>query len=293
MSHPIPILSSGEIGRYQLGDKAGEGASGIVYRAYDPLLDRDVAIKLARTEKLDANELAAVIAEFRHEGKIAGKFAHENIATIYDVVSEGALNYLVMEYIPGRSLDDYMKATGPLDLDEALIITYKCCVGLAYIHYNGVIHRDIKPGNVMYHPAHGITKLMDFSIAHKIEEPPPRDTGTIAYMAPEHFDHGRRISYLTDIFALGSSLYRLLTGEYPFSRDHTAFQILHEDPKPMSDFRGDIPEQVASLVNRAMAKSDDARFQSAGDFAYEVERVANTLFPGANIIDTTAQYMKQ
>ena len=215
------------IGRYKVKAKAGEGASGVVYRAYDPLLDRDVAIKLARTTTMTDEEVEQIVFEFKHEAKIAGKFAHENIVTIYDVISQGRVNYIVMEFVAGRSVQDYMDAVGPLDIDEALAITYKCCVGLAYIHYNGVIHRDVKPGNIMYHPAHGTTKLMDFSVAHKIEEPPARDNGTIAYMAPEQFDRQRRITMLTDIFAMGSSLYRVLTGEYAFTSQHTAFQILH------------------------------------------------------------------
>ena len=279
------------IGRYEVQSKAGEGTSGIVYRAFDPALDREVAIKHARLESLDDVAIATVAAEFCHEAKIAGKFAHENIVTIYDVVNEGRRIYLVLEFVPGRSLDDYMKVTGPLDLDEALMITYKSCVGLAYIHYNGVIHRDIKPGNIMYHPAHRTVKLMDFSVAHSIEQSPPRDTGTIAYMAPEHFDPARRISQLTDIFALGSTLYRLLSGQYPFSREHTAFQILHQDPEPIQALRPDLPDAVATLINRAMAKTDAQRFQSAAQFAREVERVCRAVFPDAGVIDTAARYL--
>lgn len=289
--HARPSRSANRIGRYEVISKAGEGTSGIVYRAYDPALDRDVAIKLARNDDLNESAMAQVALEFSHEAKIAGKFAHENIVTIYDVVTGSQVNYLVMEFVPGRSLDDYMKATGRLELDEALMITHKCCVGLAYIHYNGVIHRDIKPGNVMYHPAHRIVQLMDFSVAHKIEEPPPRDTGTIAYMAPEHFDPQRRISQLTDIFALGSTLYRLLSGQYPFSSQHTAFQILHQDPEPIRNLREDVPDAVATLVNRAMAKSDDDRFQSAAEFARAVERVAAEIFPTNAVIDTAARYL--
>ncbi len=293
MTKPAPqkLRHVNRIGRYEIVAKAGEGTSGIVYRAFDPALDREVAIKLARLESLDDAAITHVAAEFCHEAKIAGKFAHENIATIYDVVNEGRLIYLVMEFVPGRSLDDYMKATGRLDLAEALMITFRSCVGLAYIHYNGVIHRDIKPGNIMYHPAHRIVKLMDFSVAHSIEQPPPRDTGTIAYMAPEHFDPARRISQLTDIFALGSTLYRLLSGQYPFSREHTAFQILHQDPEPIRSLRPDLPPAVAKLIERAMAKSDADRFQSAAELAREVERVCREVLPHTNVIDTTARYL--
>jgi serine/threonine-protein kinase len=278
------------LGRYEIDSKVGEGTSGVVYRAYDPLLDRDSAIKLARTNMLNEEEIAHLVAEFRHEAKIAGKFAHENIVTIYDVVSDGRINYLVMEFVPGRSLGDYMSATGPLEIDEALVITYKACTGLAYIHYHGIIHRDIKPANIMYHPAHGVVKLMDFSIAHNIEDQPRRDLGTIAYMAPEHFDPKRRISHLTDIFALGSTLYRLLTGNYPFSSGHPAFQILYQEPEPIQNHRPDIPDKIAWLVSRAMAKADEDRFQSAAEFAQAVERIAKDIFPDTSIINKTARY---
>jgi len=279
------------LGRYELKTKAGEGASGVVYRAYDPLLDRECAIKLARTNVLGEDEVRQVAEEFKYEARIAGKFAHENIVTIYDVVSDDRLNYMVMEFVPGRSVEDYMDATGRLEIDEALSVVYKCCVGLAYVHYHGVIHRDIKPGNIMYHPAHGIAKLMDFSVAHRIEQEPSRDTGTIGYMAPEHFDRERRISKLTDVFAMGSTMYRLLTGAYPFDRRHTAFQILYEDPRPMSELRPDVPPQVAALVERAMAKADADRFQSAAEFARCVEHTLHSLYPDSAFADTSQRYL--
>ena len=284
--------SARQIGRYVLKAKAGEGASGIVYRAYDPLLDRDCAIKLARTQMMSDDEIRHVVEEFHHEAQIAGKFAHEHVVTIYDVFCQGRLNYMVMEFVPGRSVDDYMEATGPLDVAEALALIHKCCIGLAYVHYNGMIHRDIKPGNIMYHPAHGVVKLMDFSIAHKIEQPPARDNGTIAYMAPEHFDRKRRISVLTDIFAMGSTMYRILTGQYPFDKQHTAFQILHQDPEPMASIRADIPPALERLVQKAMAKADDERFQSAAELTRAIEDLAEQLYPRSGLLDNARQYLQ-
>ena len=291
VARSIPI-NTNYIGRYRIEDLLGEGASGRVYRAYDPIMDRDVAIKSAKVDTLTADEVRQVIRDFHHEAQIAGKYAHENIVTIYDVITDDGLDHIIMEYVPGRTIQEYMKATGPIDIDEALSVVYKCCMGLAYIHYNGVIHRDIKPGNIMYHPAQGVAKLMDFSIAHNIEEQPVCDTGTIAYMAPEHFDPNRKISFLTDIFALGSTMYRMLTGKYPFTSKNTAQQILNQKAIPVNAIRPEIPVDVADIVRKAMAKDDGERYQSAAEFAQDIEIVVNRLYPDSNLLNTTNNYME-
>lgn len=279
------------IGRYQLREKLGEGATGVVYRAYDPVMNRSVAIKSVKAESMTEEEINHSLNEFRHEAEIAGKYAHENIVTIYDVISDDRLDYIVMEYVPGRSVMDYLIAVGPMDVDETLSVIHKCCVGLAYIHYHGVIHRDIKPGNIMYHPAEGIAKLTDFSISQNIEDPPIRDTGTIAYMAPEHFDPVRRISFLTDIFALGSTMYRMLTKKYPFTKKNTVDQILHKPAVPVCELQPEVPQEVSDLVDRAMAKADADRFQSAAKFAIEIENVMNRLYPNSPLLNSSKDYM--
>jgi len=280
-----------QIGRYRLDDKLGEGGAGMVFRAYDPVMDRSVAIKSVKTEKLTAAEIKHMVDAFHHEAKIAGKFAHENIVSIYDVISHGGSDHIVMEHIPGRSVLDYMIAVGPFDPMESLSVVHKVCVGLAYIHYHGVIHRDIKPGNIMYHPGQSVVKVMDFSVAHNIEDAPVRDIGTIGYMAPEHFDPNRRITFLTDIFALGSTLYRMLTKKYPFTRENTAHQILHQHPVPITDLRPEVPQEVADIVSKAMAKADADRFQSAAAFAREIEVVMNRLYPDAELMSAENKYM--
>ena len=279
------------IGRYQLQDKLGEGASGIVYRAYDPVMDRSVAIKSVKAESMSEDQVKHALNEFRHEARIAGKYAHENIVGIYDVISDGRLDYIVMEFVPGRSILDYMIAVGPMDIDETLSVIYKCCVGLAYIHYHGVIHRDVKPGNIMYHPANGIAKLTDFSISQTIEEPSVKDTGTIAYMAPEHFDPNREITVLTDIFAMGSTMYRMLAKKYPFTKDNTIDQIMNKAATPIIELRPEVPAEISELVDKAMAKQDADRFQSAAKFALEVELLMSRYYPDSTLMNTSKEYM--
>jgi eukaryotic-like serine/threonine-protein kinase len=279
------------IGRYQLEDKLGEGASGIVFRAHDPVMDRQVAIKSVKAESMTDEEVKHALSEFHHEAAIAGKYAHENIVGIYDVIQYGRLDYIVMEFVPGRSILDYMIAVGPMGIDETLAVVHKCCVGLAYIHYHGVIHRDIKPGNIMYHPANGIAKLTDFSISQKIEESTIKDTGTIAYMAPEHFDPKRNITLLTDIFALGSTMYRMLAKKYPFTRDNTIDQIMNKSPISIRELRPEVPKEVSDIVDKAMAKADSDRFQSAAKFAIEVEKVMNKLYPDSTLMNNSKEYM--
>ena len=166
-----------------------------------------------------------------------------------------------MEYVPGRSVQDYMKATGPLNIEGALLVIYKCCVGLAYIHYHGVIHRDIKPGNIMYHPARGIAKLMDFSVAHNIED---RD---------------------------GFHPVADLSGKYPFTSENTAYQILHEDPVPITELRPDVPQEAAVIINKAIVKADGDRFAFVAEFADAIENLANRLYPDSDILNTTRNYM--
>jgi serine/threonine-protein kinase len=279
------------IGRYQIEDKLGEGASGVVFRAYDPLMDRHVAIKSVKSESMTEDEINHALKEFHHEAAIAGKYAHENIVGIYDVIRYGRLDYIVMEFVPGRSILDYMIAVGPMGVDETLAVVHKCCVGLAYIHYHGVIHRDIKPGNIMYHPANGIAKLTDFSISQNIEEASIKDTGTIAYMAPEHFDPGREITLLTDIFAMGSTMYRMLAKTYPFNKDNTIDQIMNKSAVPIRELRSEVPQEVSDIVDKAMAKADADRFQSAAKFAIEVEKVMNKLFPDSTLMNNSKEYM--
>ncbi len=279
------------IGRYKLESKLGEGTSGIVYRAYDPLMDRTVAIKSIKAGIMTANEIKQSISEFHHEAKIAGKYNHENIVAIYDVIKENNLDYIVMEYVPGCSIMDYMISIGPMDVEETLSVIYKCCMGLAYIHYHGVIHRDIKPGNIIYHPANGISKITDFSISQKIEEIPKKNVGTIAYMAPEHFDGSRKITALTDIFALGSTMYRMLTKRYPFSKENTASQILNKTPVSVSELQPDVPDEVSAIIKKAMAKEDKERFQSAAEFANEIKNTMERLFPYSPLISASKEYM--
>ncbi len=279
------------IGRYELQDKLGEGASGIVFRAYDPIMDRSVAIKSVKTDSMSDTQIKIALSEFHHEATIAGKYSHENIVGIYDVINDGRLDYIVMEFVPGRSVLDYMIAVGPMDIDETLSVVHKSCVGLAYIHYHGVIHRDIKPGNIMYHPANGIAKLTDFSISQTIDEPSIKDTGTIAYMAPEHFDPNREISLLTDIFAMGCTMYRMLAKKYPFTKDNTIDQILNKSAIPIRELRPEVPIEVSNIVEKAMSKADSDRFQSAAKFALETERVMRLLYPHSPLLDSSKEYM--
>ncbi len=283
--------NSNLIGRYQCDRVLGEGAAGVVRRAYDPLMDRTVAIKSVRAERLSDEEVQHVIAEFHHEARVAGKYAHENIVAIFDIVRHDDLDHIVMEYVAGRSITEYLKSIGPMPPQTVLSIIYKAAVGLAYIHYHGVIHRDIKPGNIMYHHAGDLVKIMDFSIAHEIHTQGVREAGTLAYMAPEHFDKSRRITALTDVFALGATMYRMLVKQYPFTRENTVEQIMYAHPVPVMELQPEIPREIGELVEKALAKEDADRFQSAAEFAHEIERVMQRCYPGTQIASEFDNYM--
>ena len=269
------------IGRYKIEDQIGEGTYGLVFRGIDPLLDRDVAIKIPKIDSITAEKTVELGKAFYNEAQIAGNFTHTNIVTVFDVGKDNGVDYLVMEFVPGRPVDDYFGDTGIENVEECLDIAYKCCVALDFVHFHGIIHRDIKPGNIIYNRPQGLVKVTDFSISHYLETKElVKSTGTLAYMAPEHFIEAREITVLTDIFALGSTMYKMLCGKIPFKGGDPKTlvnNILYEKPTPLSGYRKDVPEEVCAIVNKAMAKKDEDRYQSALEFAADLKRAHNNL----------------
>lgn len=269
------------IGRYRVEDKIGEGTYGLVYRGFDPLLDRDVAIKVPKIETISHEKTMELGKAFYHEAQIAGNFTHTNIVTVFDVGRDNGMDYLVMEFVPGRAVDDYITDTGFENIEECLDIIYKCCVALDFVHFHGIIHRDIKPGNIIYNRPQDLVKLTDFSISHYLETKElVKNAGTLAYMAPEHFLEARDITVLTDIFALGSTMYKMLAGKIPFkAKDPKDFvnSILYEKPTPLFAFRKDVSEEICAIVDKAMAKKDEDRYQSALEFAADLKTAHNNL----------------
>lgn len=269
------------IGRYKIEDQIGEGTYGVVYRGIDPLLDRDVAIKIPKIDTISAEKTMELGKAFYNEAQIAGNFTHTNIVTVFDVGRDNGIDYLVMEFVPGRPVDDYFDDIGIENVEECLDIVYKCCVALDFVHFHGIIHRDIKPGNIIYNRPQGLVKVTDFSISHYLESKElTKNTGTLAYMAPEHFLEAREITVLTDIFALGSTMYKMLSGKIPFKAGDPKTlvnRILYEEPTPLSGLRKDVSEEVCGIINKAMAKNDEDRYQSALEFAADIKRAHNNL----------------
>jgi serine/threonine-protein kinase len=263
------------IGRYKIEDKIGEGTFGIVYRGQDPLLNRDVAIKIPKVNTISPEKTLKLGKAFYNEAQIAGNFTHTNIVTVFDVGRDNEMDYLVMEFVPGRVVDYYFGDTGIESVEECLDIIHKCCIALDFVHFHGIIHRDIKPGNIIYNRPQALVKLTDFSISHYLEtKEPVKNSGTLAYMAPEHFLEAREITFLTDIFALGCTMYKILSGKRPFNGNSKTLvnQILYESPTPLWGLRPDVPEEICAIVDKAMAKQDVDRYQSALEFAADLKK---------------------
>tara|TARA_R110000782_G_scaffold123126_12_gene214583 strand:+ start:446 stop:1765 length:1320 start_codon:yes stop_codon:yes gene_type:complete len=268
------------IGRYKVEEKIGEGTYGLVFRGVDPLLKRDVAIKIPKISTISPEETHELGKAFYNEAQIAGNFTHTNIVTVFDVGRDNGMDYLVMELVPGRPVDDYFSDTGIESVEECIDIIHKCCVALDFVHFHGVIHRDIKPGNIIYNRPQGLVKLTDFSISQYFESKDlVKTSGTLAYMAPEHFLEAREITTLTDIFALGCTMYKMLTGKRPFDGNSKTLvnQILYEAPTPLWGLRPDIPDEVCEIVEKAMAKQDADRYQSALEFAADLTIAHNKI----------------
>jgi eukaryotic-like serine/threonine-protein kinase len=263
------------LGRYEVVAELGKGAMGVVYRANDPMLNRMVAIKTINTEEAGHEGMAEYEARFYTEAKAAGGLNHPNIIIIYDIGKSGHLVYMAMEYIEGRELREMLADGKPLPVAQAVDIAAQVGEGLAYAHQHQVVHRDIKPANIMITPE-GRAKIADFGIARMRSSETRTQTGVILgspkYISPEQVV-GKRADHRSDIFSLGVILYESITGSTPFNGEGLSalmYQITNHDPSPPSASNPQVPVMLDYIIAKVLAKSPEARYQSAADFANDL-----------------------
>jgi serine/threonine-protein kinase len=256
------------IGSYTILEKIGEGGMGTVYRGVDELLEREVGGKGLRPELAHDERIAR---RFRTEAVTLGRLSHPHIATLYTMLQDGGDLFMVMEFVRGRSLEEMLHARRRLPLRLALRIFEQALDGIAHAHAHGIVHRDIKPGNIMV-TEDGQVKVMDFGIARVLGGTRMTKAGhlvgTLEYMAPEQV-RGRDVDARTDIYALGVLLYELLTGRVPFrgDSDYALIRAHVEDaPPPPRQFSPDLPEGIEAAILRALEKAPDERFPTATAF---------------------------
>jgi serine/threonine-protein kinase len=259
----------GQLGKYRIDSILGKGAMGVVYKAFDPWIERVVALKTIRKEMFSEKEQADLIDRFKNEAQAAGRLNHPNIVTVYDYGEDAESAYIAMEFVDGVGLDTLLAAERPTDLPNVLAWMGDLLGGLDYAHSRGVVHRDVKPANLLVTRA-GQVKISDFGIA-RIESSTLTQAGamvgTPSYMSPEQF-RGDAIDGRSDVFSSGIVLYQLLTGARPFSGTASIVmqQILNEEPAPPSHALPALGTRFDALLARAMAKPPEARYPSARAF---------------------------
>jgi len=261
------------IGRYEIERELGRGAMGVVYLGIDSRIGREVAIKaLSLADEFDGEALEEVKARFFREAEAAGRLSHPNIVTVYDVGEEDDLAYIAMDYLRGEALSQHAREDALLPLERVLSIGVHVAEALHYAHEQGVVHRDVKPANMVLTMDEYEVKVTDFGVAHLMDASKTR-TGTImgspSFMSPEHVS-GRRVDGRSDLWSLGVSLYQLLTGHLPFTGEPLAtlmYRIANEPPDNLRDWRPDIPANVNAVIAKALAKDPDARYQTGRGMA--------------------------
>jgi eukaryotic-like serine/threonine-protein kinase len=261
------------LGRYEVEKELGKGAMGVVYQGKDPKIGRVVAIKtMALSQEFEADELKDVKERFFREAETAGRLTHPNIVTIYDAGEEHDLAYIAMEFLKGKDLTPYNKPDKLLPLDRAISIIARVADALAYAHKNNVVHRDIKPANIMYEPESDSVKVTDFGIARITDSSKTKTgmvLGTPSYMSPEQLA-GQKIEGRSDLFSLGVTLYQLSCGKLPFTGESMAqlmYKIANEEHADVRTHNAALPESLSAVVNKALAKNPDQRYQDGEQMA--------------------------
>jgi CHASE2 domain-containing sensor protein len=268
------------LGRYQIEKELGKGAMGVVYLGKDPKIGRVVAIKtMALAQEFEADELAEVKERFFREAETAGRLSHPHIVTIYDAGEEHDLCYIAMELLKGGDLVPFAKPANLLSQDKVISIVARVAEALGYAHRQGVVHRDVKPANVMYYPDTDSVKVTDFGIARLTDSSKTKTgmvLGTPSYMSPEQLA-GKRIEGRSDLFSLAVSLYQLLCGRLPFEGESMAqlmFRISSEPPTNILSINPAVPPALVAFLARALAKNPDERFQTGEEFAQALRAAA-------------------
>jgi serine/threonine-protein kinase len=269
------------LGRYQVEKELGKGAMGVVYLGRDPKIGRVVAIKtLALSQEFEADELDDVRQRFFREAETAGCLNHPNIVTVFDVGEEHDLAYIAMEFLKGRDLAPHAKPGNLLPLPTALGIVARVADALDYAHRNNVVHRDIKPGNIMYDPQADTVKVTDFGIARITDSSKTKTgmvLGTPSFMSPEQLA-GRRIDGQSDLFSLGVTLYQLACGALPFQGDSMAqlmFKITNEPPADPLAHNPALPDSLLDIINKALAKEKAQRYRTGQEMARDLRECAS------------------
>ena len=261
--------------RYELEELVGAGGMSSVYKARDTLLERNVALKILHPQFGDDDEY---VERFRREARAVARLSHPNIVTVIDRGEDGdGRQFIVFEYVEGENLKELVDRSGPLPVRRAIELTLQVAHGLAFAHEQGLVHRDVKPQNVLLNEA-GEAKVTDFGIARSLDvERGMTQTGTVLgtsnYIAPEQAS-GRPVEARTDVYSLGVVLYELLTAEVPFPGENfvaVAMKHINEPPPSLLERRPDVPVRLAAAVDRALAKNPEDRFPTMAAFAAELE----------------------
>ncbi|HSU78444.1 MAG TPA: serine/threonine-protein kinase, partial [Burkholderiales bacterium] len=280
------------IGKYPLLREIGAGATSKVYLARDPFAERDVAIKVFLFDKdADGEQERMKHKAFIAEASLAGKLAHPHIVEIFDAVVEPGRSYLVMEYVPGSTLEAHADMARLLPVNKVVEIIFKCIRALEYAHRHGVIHRDIKPGNILLSQT-GETKVSDFgaSFQQKLQDTTQiNGVGSPAYMSPEQV-RLEPLTHQTDIYSVGVTMYRLLTGRLPFTastQPALTYAILNTPAQRPVMLRPELPGLLDAIVMKAMEKTPAARYQSWLDFGKDLSQAfASLRLTGAKASDS-------
>jgi eukaryotic-like serine/threonine-protein kinase len=272
-------LEGHSLGKYQILRKLGEGNMAVVYLAQDPFIDRLVALKVALPDKArESIEPAAFKRLFFNEAQTAGMLRHPNITSIYDAGMENDIYYIVMEYVPeGQTLEHFTRANTLFSVEDISNILYQCALALDYAHRRGVIHRDVKPRNILLTPNKEV-KLSDFGVAvvqSSLDDAEPDHAGSPLYMSPEQV-RNEPLTGQSDLFSLGIVAYELLTGKHPFTGGNLEainHQTLTRKPLAVAEYRADIPDVYQRIIEKALAKSPYYRYKSGADLAGDIALV--------------------